>query len=544
MRVRHGIPSNSPRPTARPRARSRSPRPSSPASSCPTATSAQAAGCIASGTDAVDQRRARRRRRAGRCCAPVRSSTSATRSSSPPPTSRSHPGPADRQHPREPRDHQQRHLHSDPGHRPERRHGREHPGQRLAPGARCAHRRRRADGDGRLRQQPDRAEHLRPRHPQLVDAALHRGRGHEQHAAVPGRPRSSTTRSARRAPRRRRRPASGPTASRWPAARRRSRATRSPTRPTARIVVFGAPGSTIQNNTDHREEPAAPRRHQHGRLRADERQLHRHHRHGTTRSTRCPRSSRWASRRANRPGTAPPARNYGATVTGNTLTGQYMGYGYPVNGVTNWTVTGNIDNSRHVGTQTGGGCFGTPPASQPAGFQYEVATSSNLQSQYTSAVLTNALGTVNSPPITAADRPDADREPVRHRVRQPDRRHDQRRARGDRHEHRQSGRDRVVDHGQQRLRADQHLRHIDRGRRVMHGQRHVHTDDAAAADQRHGHRHQQRHEQPDDDHAVRHRHHLDDEPRARRDDDGQQQRSPGSRRRTRTTATPAPTGRA
>jgi hypothetical protein len=91
---------------------------------------------------------------------------------------------------------------------------------------------------------------------------------------------------------------------------------------------------------------------------------------------------------------------YGGTVSGNTLTGQYMGYGYPINGVTNWTVTGNIDNSRHVGTQTGGGCFGTPPASQPAGFQYEVATSSNLQSQYTSAVLTNALGTVNSPPIT------------------------------------------------------------------------------------------------------------------------------------------------
>ncbi len=92
--------------------------------------------------------------------------------------------------------------------------------------------------------------------------------------------------------------------------------------------------------------------------------------------------------------------NYGGTVTNNTLQGQYMGYGYAITGVTGWTDTGNIDNSRHVGTQTGGGCFGTPAASQPAGYQVETATSSTLQSQFVSAVLTNALGTVNSPPIT------------------------------------------------------------------------------------------------------------------------------------------------
>ena len=91
--------------------------------------------------------------------------------------------------------------------------------------------------------------------------------------------------------------------------------------------------------------------------------------------------------------------NYGGSVTNNTLEGSYMGYGYAVNGVNNWTVTGNVDNSTHVGTQTAGGCFGSPPASQPAGFQVESATSSNLQSQFTSAVLTNALGTLNSPPI-------------------------------------------------------------------------------------------------------------------------------------------------
>ncbi|GAA5191361.1 hypothetical protein GCM10023322_48570 [Rugosimonospora acidiphila] len=97
--------------------------------------------------------------------------------------------------------------------------------------------------------------------------------------------------------------------------------------------------------------------------------------------------------------------NYGATVTDNTLEGQYMGYGYAVDGVSDWTVTGNVDNSRHVGTQTAGGCFGSPRASQPAGYQVESASSSNLQPEFTSAVLTNALGTLNSPPITAPSGP-------------------------------------------------------------------------------------------------------------------------------------------
>ncbi len=91
--------------------------------------------------------------------------------------------------------------------------------------------------------------------------------------------------------------------------------------------------------------------------------------------------------------------NYGGTVTDNTLEGQYMGYGYAVNGVSNWTVTGNVDQSRHVGTQTAGGCFGSPAASQPGAFQVESAASSTLQPEFTSAVLTNILGTVDSPPI-------------------------------------------------------------------------------------------------------------------------------------------------
>jgi parallel beta-helix repeat protein len=90
---------------------------------------------------------------------------------------------------------------------------------------------------------------------------------------------------------------------------------------------------------------------------------------------------------------------YGATVTDNTLQGQYMGYGYAVNGVQNWTATGNVDNSRHVGSQTAGGCFGSPAASQPGGFQVEKQTSSTLQPEFAGAVLTNVLS-ITSPPIS------------------------------------------------------------------------------------------------------------------------------------------------
>ena len=89
--------------------------------------------------------------------------------------------------------------------------------------------------------------------------------------------------------------------------------------------------------------------------------------------------------------------NYGATVTNNTLEGPYMGYGFPVDGVSDWTVSGNVDNSTHVGTQTAGGCFGSPAAAQPAAFQDENATGGSLQSQYVSATLDNLLGTLNGP---------------------------------------------------------------------------------------------------------------------------------------------------
>jgi hypothetical protein len=72
-----------------------------------------------------------------------------------------------------------------------------------------------------------------------------------------------------------------------------------------------------------------------------------------------------------------------------------MGYGYAVNGVRDWTVTGNTDNSTHVGTPNAG-CGGT--VSAPGRFQVQTSTSSTLQPEFTSAQLTYVLGVAEQPP--------------------------------------------------------------------------------------------------------------------------------------------------
>lgn len=59
-------------------------------------------------------------------------------------------------------------------------------------------------------------------------------------------------------------------------------------------------------------------------------------------------------------------RNRGGTVKDNVLEGSHMGYGFVVDGVENWTVTGNADHSSHTGVP-GSGCAGhSMPA--PEGF--------------------------------------------------------------------------------------------------------------------------------------------------------------------------------
>jgi Right handed beta helix region len=84
-----------------------------------------------------------------------------------------------------------------------------------------------------------------------------------------------------------------------------------------------------------------------------------------------------------------PGTNFGAAVTGNTLRGDHMGYGFAVNGVRDWTVGGNTDNSHHVGTPTGG-CGTTN--SPPSGFQVHVQESSSLQPDFVPAEISSVLG--------------------------------------------------------------------------------------------------------------------------------------------------------
>lgn len=59
-------------------------------------------------------------------------------------------------------------------------------------------------------------------------------------------------------------------------------------------------------------------------------------------------------------------RNRGGTVKENVLEGSEMGYGFVVDGVESWTVTGNVDNSSHVGVP-GTGCAGNEMP-EPKGF--------------------------------------------------------------------------------------------------------------------------------------------------------------------------------
>lgn len=81
--------------------------------------------------------------------------------------------------------------------------------------------------------------------------------------------------------------------------------------------------------------------------------------------------------------------NIGGSVTNNLLKGAHMGYGYAVSGVREWTVTGNRDQSQHVG-QVGSQCGQTPSA--PAGFQVQFADQSTLQPEFVPANVTAVLG--------------------------------------------------------------------------------------------------------------------------------------------------------
>ncbi|MBI4539588.1 MAG: right-handed parallel beta-helix repeat-containing protein [Gemmatimonadetes bacterium] len=89
-------------------------------------------------------------------------------------------------------------------------------------------------------------------------------------------------------------------------------------------------------------------------------------------------------------------RLYGAIITDNRLEGDYMQYGFAVDGVRDWTVTGNIDNARHSGTPSLA-CNGQMP-SPPAGFQkYSPRADGQFQAEFKEAYLHGALHSVMPP---------------------------------------------------------------------------------------------------------------------------------------------------
>lgn len=82
-----------------------------------------------------------------------------------------------------------------------------------------------------------------------------------------------------------------------------------------------------------------------------------------------------------------PLRSRGAIVTGNTLMGDHMAYGFVVGGVEDWTVTGNIDLSTHLVPEVAGDCAGNV-VDPPAGFQLNPGTTDGtFQEEFELAVL-------------------------------------------------------------------------------------------------------------------------------------------------------------
>jgi len=84
---------------------------------------------------------------------------------------------------------------------------------------------------------------------------------------------------------------------------------------------------------------------------------------------------------------------FGATVTDNILRGAHLQYGFAVDGVRDWTVTGNQDFATHSGTPTGQ-CNGQV-ASPPAGFQFYPARAlGTFQPEFADAIVEFAVGAI------------------------------------------------------------------------------------------------------------------------------------------------------
>jgi len=87
---------------------------------------------------------------------------------------------------------------------------------------------------------------------------------------------------------------------------------------------------------------------------------------------------------------------YGGMVTNNILRGEKIQYGFIVDGVRDWTVIDNIDESTHIGTPTVD-CNGQI-ASSPAGFQYYPPRAEGVfQPEFVPANLELALWAIKDP---------------------------------------------------------------------------------------------------------------------------------------------------
>jgi len=87
---------------------------------------------------------------------------------------------------------------------------------------------------------------------------------------------------------------------------------------------------------------------------------------------------------------------YGGTVINNILRGDKMQYGFAVDGVKDWTVMDNIDESNHIGTPTVH-CRGQI-ASKPSGFQYYLPRADgSFQQEFEEAYVELALWAIVDP---------------------------------------------------------------------------------------------------------------------------------------------------
>jgi Right handed beta helix region len=166
------------------------------------------------------------------------------------------------------------------------------------------------------------------------------------------------------------------------------------------IVIFGAPGSQVVNNTIIAETKVLA----HGIGLADYRPMD-----GNYTGTLVDRNIIDARSAFIRVGVLmgsrawgwcdTPQYNYGARVTNNVLRGLHMGYGFVMAGVTEWTVQGNVDQSRHVGRATQG-CGGTQTLPSH-GFLYEPAYTGNVnrQSDFRAGVVSDVVSWTVEPPI-------------------------------------------------------------------------------------------------------------------------------------------------